>query len=109
MEKIIKFVVKYKIHILSSLLAIFLFRSCIKSSKLKKSEKMYESSINQIDSLKNVIKNQDDSINMIPQIIKNERISVHEFYDIWISKRDRSQQLMELHGIIKTNIQKERR
>jgi len=33
-----------------------------------------------------------------------EKINIHLDYDSWISSKDRGQQLMELHQIVKTNI-----
>ena len=38
---------------------------------------------------------------------KNEKIAIHGFYDNWITQKDRGQQLMELHLIVKENLKKE--
>jgi PBP1b-binding outer membrane lipoprotein LpoB len=104
MKKIIEFVKKYKIHILSSLLVIFFFRSCSKSSEVRKLEKSKTKTTEVIDSLTTVIKGQKDTINNISEVIRVEKINIHLDYDSWISSKDRGQQLMELHQIVKTNI-----
>lgn len=33
-----------------------------------------------------------------------EKINIHLEYDEWISSKDRGQQLMELHSIVKNNV-----
>jgi hypothetical protein len=104
MKKIIEFVKKYKIHILTSLLVIFFFRSCSKSSEVRKLEKTNIKTTEVIDSLTTVIKGQKDTISNISDVIRLEKIKVHVDYDNYISSKNRGEQLMELHKIVKQNI-----
>jgi hypothetical protein len=106
MKNFIEFVKKYKIHILSSLLFIFFFRSCINSTQVKKLERSKTENNKTIDSLKSVIAGQKDTINNISEVIRLEKIKVHSEYDNFISSKDRGEQLMELHMIVKDNIKK---
>jgi hypothetical protein len=57
-----------------------------------------------IDSLNFLIKGQQDTINNISEVIRLEKIKVHTEYDNYISERDRGEQLMELHKIVKQNL-----
>ena len=106
MKNFIEFLKKYKIHILSTLLFISFFRSCIKSSDVKKlqKEETYNSKV--IDSLNFVINGQKDTIKNISEVIRVEKLKVHSEYDDYISEKNRSEQLMELHMIVKENIKK---
>jgi len=104
MKKIIEFVTKYKIYILTTLLVIFFFRSCSKSSDVRKLEKTNIKTTEVIDSLTTVIKGQKDTINNISEVIRLEKIKVHTEYDNYISSKNRGEQLMELHKIVKQNI-----
>jgi hypothetical protein len=104
MKNFIEFIKKYKIHILSSLLLFFCFRSCIKSGQVKKLEKIKTENVKTIDSLNLVISGQKDTINNISEVIKQEKLKVHGEYDDYISSKDRGEQLMELHMVVKENI-----
>jgi hypothetical protein len=104
MKKIIEFVKNYKIHILASLLVIFFFRSCSKSSDVRKLEKSNIKQTEVIDSLTAVVNGQKDTINNISEVIRLEKIKVHTEYDNYISGKDRGEQLMELHMVVKQNI-----
>jgi PBP1b-binding outer membrane lipoprotein LpoB len=104
MKKIIEFVKNYKIHILASLLVIFFFRSCSKSSEVRKLEKSKTKTTEVIDSLITVIKGQNDTINNISEVIRVEKIKIHTEYDNYISSKNRGEQLMELHKIVKQNL-----
>ena len=104
MKKVIEFVKKYKIHILTSLLVIFFFRSCSKSGDVRKLEKVNIRTTKVVDSLTIVVKGQKDTINNISEVIRIEKIKVHAEYDNYISPKDRGEQLMELHKIIKQNL-----
>lgn len=106
MKKVIEFVKKYKIHILSTLLFIFFMRSCMKSGEVKKLEKVKTKNENIIDSLTFIVNGQKDTINNISEVIRQEKLKVHRDYDNYISSKDRGVQLMELHMIVKENIQK---
>jgi PBP1b-binding outer membrane lipoprotein LpoB len=104
MKKVIEFVKKYKIHILTSLLVIFFFRSCSKSSEVRKLEKSNIKTTKVNDSLTTVINGQKDTINDISEVIRIEKIKVHIEYDNYISSKNRGEQLMELHKIVKQNL-----
>ena len=104
MKKVIEFVKKYKIHILSSFLFIFFMRSCIKSGEVRKLEKDKTSNENVIDSLTTLVNGQKDTINNISEVIRQEKLKVHREYDNYISSKDRGDQLMELHMVVKKNI-----
>ena len=104
MKKIIEFVKKYKIHILTTLLVIFFLRSCSKSGDVRKLEKSNIKQTEVIDSLTTVLNGQKDTINNISEVIRLEKIKVHVEYDNYISGKNRGEQLMELHMIVKQNI-----
>ena len=104
MKNFIDFIKKYKIHILSSLLFIFFFRSCINSGQIKKLEKVKTENTKKIDSLRYIISGQKDTINNISEVIRLEKIKVHTEYDNYISAQNRGEQLMELHKIVKQNL-----
>lgn len=104
MKNIIELVKKYKVYILAGFLVIFFFRSCVKSSQVRKFEKSNDQTQLVIDSLNNVINSQRDTINDFPEVLRQEKLGVHMEYDNWISARDRSPQLMLLHGVVKDNI-----
>jgi hypothetical protein len=104
MKKVIEFVKKYKIHILTSLLVIFFFRSCSKSGDVRKLEKVNIRTTKIVDSLTTVIKGQKDTINNISEVIRIEKIKIHTDYDNYISSKNRGEQLMELHKIVKQNL-----
>jgi len=97
MKKFIELVKKYKVYILSGLLLIFFFKSCSKSTDIKKLDNLSTTQKIQIDSLSK-------RLDSIPEIIRVEKINIHLEYDEWISTKDRGQQLMELHSIVKNNI-----
>jgi hypothetical protein len=82
---------------LSTLLVIFIFKSCSKSGDIKKLEKTNEQQVFAIDSLS-------QKIDSIPEVIRVEKINIHLEYDVWISGKDRGSQLMELHSLVKNNI-----
>lgn len=106
MKKFIEIVKKYKIYILSTLLVFFFLRSCIKSGEVRKLDKTKVEHVSTIDSLNNVIIGQKDTINNISEVIRLEKIKVHTEYDNYISEKNRGEQLMELHMIVKENIKK---
>jgi PBP1b-binding outer membrane lipoprotein LpoB len=106
MKKFIELIKKYKVYILSILLVVFFFRSCSKSGEVRKLEKNKNNNVEMIDSLNSVIKGQRDTISNISEIIRVEKIKVHTEYDNYISERDRGEQLMELHKVVKENIKK---
>ena len=93
MKKLIELIKTYKLEILVFLTVIFFFRSCSNSSKVSKLEKIQKQNVSTIDSMKIAH--------------KNDKIAIHGFYDNWITQKDRGQQLMELHLIVKENLKKE--
>jgi len=105
MKKIIEFVKKYKIYILSGLLFIFFVRSCSKSGDVRKLEKVKIKNEKVIDSLTFLVNGQKDTISNISEVIRQEKLKVHREYDNYISSKDRGPQLMELHMVVKKNIQ----
>jgi hypothetical protein len=104
MKNIIEFIKKYKIHILGSLLFIFSFRSCIKSSEVRKLEKTNLKQTEVVDSLNKIIIGQKDTINNISEVIRLTKVKVHTDYDNYISAQNRGEQLMELHKLVKRNL-----
>jgi len=104
MRKFIELVKKYKVYILAGFLAIFFFRSCSKSTEIKKLEKKINNNETVVDSLQNEIKVRQQKIDSLPEIMRIEKINIHLEYDEWISSKDRGQQLMELHSIVKNNV-----
>lgn len=104
MKKVIEFVKRYKIYILSGLFFIFFMRSCMKTGEVRKLEKLNIKNTEVIDSLTKVVNGQKDTINNISEVIRVEKIKVHTEYDNYISEKDRGDQLMELHRIVKQNI-----
>lgn len=105
MKKVIEFAKKYKIYILSSLLVIFFMRSCMKAGEVRKLEKVKTQNEKNIDSLTFLVNGQKDTISNISEVIRQEKLKVHREYDDYISSKDRGPQLMELHGVVKKNIQ----
>ena len=106
MKKIIELVKKYKLYILSTLLLIFFFRSCTKSTEIKKLNKQINNNGILLDSLNNEIILRQQKIDSFPEVMRVEKINIHLEYDSWISSRNRGQQLMELHSVVKNNIKK---
>jgi len=98
MKKFLELIKKYKVYILAALLLIFFFKSCSKSTDIKKLEKIKSNQEVQIDSLSK-------RLDSIPEIIRIDKINIHLEYDKWISSKDRGPQLMELHSIVKNNIE----
>ena len=104
MKKFIDLVKKYKIYILSILLLFYFFKSCSKSTDIKKLTKEVDNNGIVVDSLNNQIKLRQQKIDSFPEVMRVEKINIHLEYDEWISSKDRGSQLMELHSIVKNNI-----
>ncbi len=98
MKKIVDFIKKYKLYILGILFLFYFFRSCSKSTQIKKLERTNETQQVQLDSLSK-------RLDSVPEIIRVDKINIHLEYDRWISSKDRGPQLMELHSIVKNNIE----
>jgi hypothetical protein len=105
MKKVIEFIKKHKIYILSGLLFIFFVRSCSKSGDIRKLEKTKTKNEQTIDSLTQLVNGQKDTISNISEVIRQEKLKIHRDYDNYISSKDRGSQLMELHMVVKKNIQ----
>ena len=104
MKKFIDLVKKYKFYILSILLLFYFFKSCSKSTDIKKLTKEVDNNGIVVDSLNNEIKLRQQKIDSLPEIMRIEKINIHLEYDEWISSKDRGQQLMELHSIVKNKV-----
>jgi len=104
MKKFIDLVKKYKVYILAILLLFYFFRSCSKSTTIKKLTREVDNNGLVVDSLENEIKLRQQKIDSVPEIMRVEKINIHLEYDEWISSKDRGQQLMELHSIVKNNV-----
>lgn len=104
MEKVINFIKKYKIYILSFLLIIFLIRSCSKGAEIKRINKQNVENANKIDSLMFFKTNLQQKIDSFPEILRKQKLNIHMEYDNYISKQDRGKQLMDLHMVVKNNI-----
>ena len=46
----------------------------------------------------------DQRIDSFPEILRQEKLNIHMGYDDYISKKDRGDQLMEIHMMVKDNI-----
>ena len=104
MKKFIDLVKKYKVYILTILLLFYFFRSCSKSTTIKKLTREVDNNGLVVDSLENEIKLRQQKIDSVPEIMRIEKINIHLEYDEWISSKDRGNQLMELHSIVKNNV-----
>ena len=104
MKKFIDLVKKYKVYILAILLLFYFFRSCSKSTTIKKLTREVDNNGLVVDSLENEIKLRQQKIDSFPEIMRIEKINIHLEYDEWISSKDRGNQLMELHSIVKNNV-----
>lgn len=104
MKKFIDLVKKYKVYILVILLLFYFFRSCSKSTTIKKLTREVDNNGLVVDSLENEIKLRQQKIDSVPEIMRIEKINIHLEYDEWISSKDRGNQLMELHSIVKNNV-----
>jgi hypothetical protein len=102
--KFIELLKKYKVYVLAGLLVIFFFRSCSKSTQARKGDDAVADKELVIDSLENVINDKNKTIKAFPETLKNEKVKIHQEYDNYISEKDRGEQLMELHMIVKENL-----
>jgi len=99
-----EFLIKYKVHILVTILAIVFLRSCAKSRSINRLEKAKVECTNSIDSLNIVISIKDARLDSIPEILKLEKLSIYLSLDDTISRVDRTPQLMGFHALIKDKI-----
>jgi hypothetical protein len=108
MKNFINFINKYKVHILSSLIFITLFRGCHFKNSTKRVLKQHNEYVEKKDSVlqeyMGIIEEQKNIITQYHKTLKKEKMDIHLFYDNWISSKDRGQQLMELHIVVRDNI-----
>lgn len=99
LKPLIDFIKEHKVKILSALLFIIWVGSCSKGRSLSKLERKNKALTHQVDSLKSISKN-------FPETLRIEKLKIHQEYDLWISKKDRGDQLMDLHtNFVKPKIQ----
>ena len=75
MKKIVDFIKKYKLYILGILFLFYFFRSCSKSTQIKKLERTNETQQVQLDSLSK-------RLDSVPEIIRVDKINIHLEYDM---------------------------
>lgn len=85
------------IVVLSILAIFFMFRSCSNSRKERRAINTCKSIVIERDSLKNEIHKKTLIIDGFPETLRQSALKIHLEYDMEISKRDRSPQLMDLH------------
>tara|TARA_Y100000389_G_C17157982_1_gene362924 strand:- start:1 stop:330 length:330 start_codon:yes stop_codon:yes gene_type:complete len=104
MKKVKEFIVKYKLYILSAFLLIFFFKSCSKSSEIRKLNKEISIKNNVTDSLENINKIQRRYIDSFPEKLRVEKLNIYLSIDDTISRVDRTPQLMGLHKMWKDSV-----
>jgi len=104
MKKFIELVKKYKVYILASFLFIFFVRSCAKSGEVSKLSRDNIKQTEVVDSLRQIVVGQKDTIDNISEVIRLTKVKVHSDYDNYISAQNRGDQLMELHKLVKKNL-----
>lgn len=97
MKKIIELVKKYKVYILGALLLFFFFKSCSKSTNIKKLERTNVELHDKVDSY-------ESKIDSFPEKLRKEKLSIYLSLDDTISRVDRGLQLMGLHKMIKDSV-----
>lgn len=93
-----KFIQKYGVLILGVVFLITFFRSCSKNGEIRKLNKTNVELSKTIISKDSLLQTYKHSIDSFPEKIRQTSLILHQEYDAWISKRDRGQQLMELHN-----------
>jgi hypothetical protein len=97
MKKIIELVKKYNVYILALLFVFFFFKSCGKSTDIKKLEKANVELQQKVDRY-------EEKIDSFPEILRKEKLSIYLSLDDTISRVDRGPQLMGLHKMIKDSV-----
>lgn len=97
MKKFIELVKKYKVYILGALLLFFFFKSCSKSTNIKKLERTNVELQDKVDSY-------ESKIDSFPERLRKEKLSIYLSLDDTISRVDRGTQLMGLHKMIKDSV-----
>jgi len=97
MKKIIELVKKYKVYILGILFLLFFFKSCSKSTNIKKLERTNVE-------LQDKVNSYESKIDSFPEKLRKEKLSIYLSLDDTISRVDRGPQLMGLHKMIKDSV-----
>jgi len=97
MKKFIQTIKKYKAYILGALFLIFFFKSCSKSTNIKKLERTNVELQDKVDSY-------ESKIDSFPEILRKEKLTIYLSLDDTISRVDRGPQLMGLHKMIKDSV-----
>lgn len=97
MKKFIELIKKYKVYILGALLLFFFFKSCSKSTNIKKLERANVELQSKVDSY-------ESKIDSFPERLRKEKLSIYLSLDDTISRVDRGPQLMGLHKMIKDSV-----
>ena len=97
MKKAIELVKKYNVYILALLFVFFFFKSCGKSTDIKKLEKANVELQQKVDRY-------EEKIDSFPEILRKEKLSIYLSLDDTISRVDRGPQLMGLHKMIKDSV-----
>ncbi len=105
-NKVKQFLITYKVYILSVLLVIFMFKSCSNSGKLRRTERKLSDTEVVVDSLKQVLNQNEKLVNDFDNVVRQEKIKLLGEYDNYISSKNRGEQLMELHMMVKNDIKK---
>lgn len=87
-------------------MVFFMFKSCNKSSDINKLENSNITLSEKIDSLNNVVKNQKNKIDSLPEITRVDKLSIYLELNKEISEMDRTPQMMEFHKGINDKISK---
>ena len=99
LKPLIDFIKQHSTKILISLLVIVYVGSCNKGRSVRKLEKKNVELTHRVDSLQNLTSN-------FNEVLRTEKLKIHQEYDLWISKKDRGEQLMDLHtNFVKPKIQ----
>lgn len=107
MEKILNLLKKNKTKILIALFIIFFFKNCGNNRTVKKLERDKDALAGELIKVYDSLDRRNATIDSFTEKLRLNSLSIHQDYDLWISKRDRSKQLMELHTeYVKPNIAK---
>lgn len=93
----LEFIKTHKIKILAVLLALSFARSCSKSSEAKKINKTNIELIKENQAKDSLLGLYRSTIDSFPEKLRKNSLEIHQEYDLWISQKDRGEQLMDLH------------
>lgn len=99
LKPLLDFIKTHAVKILIGLLIVTYIGSCNKGKKVRKLEKQNKELTTHVDSLQSLTSG-------FGEILRIEKLKIHQEYDLWISKKDRGEQLMDLHtNFVKPKIQ----